>query len=473
MKKLTFLILTISAALVATAQNGLYNNGAVLKVSSGTVVTVNGNLTNAAGSSLANDGKITVSGTLTNNQVMATPGAGTLSFSGTAPQSLNGTAVFLANNVEINNGAGFTLNIGLKAGGSVSFISGMLTAATPANALAFSSTGSVSTVNPPTDASHVNGYAVKEGTGSFVFPVGDAARYEPVAVNLSANGTGMQAKYFTADAGTGPFTTTGASSTPLLYYNKLEYWDLAPLTTAAGTVTINWDNYNNPGIANIAHLKVAHRTGGNWLNESGTSTGTTAAGSVTSASLSTWSPFTLGSISAASTLPVTLVYFTGERNKDVNHLRWESSNEAGAAQYDLERSADQRGFAAVKTFAASSPAGATYAYDDAFSTPGSAYYRLKITDLDGRFAYSNVVRLSAKGANSVSIYPNPAAAHINIFVNDISLLKTDAIIADATGRTVKQVYLSAQQTPADIAVLAKGVYTVRFADGSSTMFIKQ
>jgi hypothetical protein len=474
MKKITFLILNIGAAFAATAQSGLYNNGAVLKVSTGSVVTVKGNLTNAAGSSLANDGKITVSGNITNGQVMATSGAGTLSFAGTAAQSLNGTAAYLANNVEVNNAAGVTLNTGLKAAGSVSFISGMLTAATAPNALVFSSSASVSGVNPPVNTGHVNGYVVKEGTGSFVFPVGDAARYEPVTVNLTANGSGMQARYVVADAGAGPFTTTGASATPLLYYNKLEYWDLVPLTGATGTVTLSWDGYNNTGIGNPVNIRAAHRTGGNWLNEGGTGSGTSAAGSVTSASLSTWSPFTLGSISAASPLPVTLVSFTGVRNKSINQLYWESASETGTAEYNVERSTDLRNFTTIQTVPALFPAGHKYHYDDPFTAPGNMYYRLKMTDADGKFTYSNMVRLSPQGVNAaITVYPNPAAAYINIYVNDLSLLKSQAVITDAAGRRVQVIMLTGQQTGADIAVLAKGTYFIILADGSSTKLVKE
>ncbi|MEJ7610620.1 MAG: T9SS type A sorting domain-containing protein [Ferruginibacter sp.] len=314
---------------------------------------------------------------------------------------------------------------------------------------------------------------VKEGTGPFVFPVGDAARYQPVGVNLTANGSGLQSLYAAADAGTAPFTGTGASPMPLLYYNKEEYWNLTPLTTATGTVTINWDNYKNPGITAVSDLRVAHRYSGAWVNEGGTGTGTTGAGSITSASLSGWSPFTLGSISTLSTLPVQLLYFTGVHKNDGNELRWESADATGAATYTLERSTDAIHFSTLQTFMISASAGKQYRYPDALGSVGTKYYRLKITDHDGKFSYSHIVKLSADNFQAVTVYPNPATAYIDLSVNKSSLLGSEAYIVDGAGRVVQVILLRSPQVRAITGSLAKGFYSIKFNDGSNTIFLKQ
>jgi hypothetical protein len=46
---------------------------------------------------------------------------------------------------------------------------------------------------------------------------------------------------------------------------------------------------------------------------------------------------------------------------------------------------------------------------------GISYYRLKQTDFNGRFQYSNIVSLEFfKDENGVSIYPNPSKGIITI-----------------------------------------------------------
>lgn len=137
----------------------------------------------------------------------------------------------------------------------------------------------------------------------------------------------MTARFYGTDAGSASFGTTGSAVTPLLFYNKKEYWYVVPAGTATGTITIYFDGYNNAGISNTADLRVAHKSGGQWLNEGGAATGTTASGSVISYSISTFSPFTPGSVSAGSPLPVKLVAFSGRAAAGRNRLSWQTATE--------------------------------------------------------------------------------------------------------------------------------------------------
>ncbi len=130
--------------------------------------------------------------------------------------------------------------------------------------------------------------------GAFIYPVGDGVRYQPVSVDLTDNSAGLSVRYVPADAGTASFTTTGASTIALDAYNNEEYWDINPIGTATGTVTITWDDYRNPPITTsdtVQVFRVAHKTAEGWANEGTIASGTTSAGSVVSAVLSSWSPF--------------------------------------------------------------------------------------------------------------------------------------------------------------------------------------
>lgn len=274
----------------------LTNNGQILQVKSGGIMQINGAFTNKTGSTFANDGTVNATGNIQNDQTMTSYYTGTLNVNGTSAQTISGSKALYVKNVNFNNTAGITLSNEVKADGTVSFTNGLITATTSTAPLTYTANASTSSTAVATDANHVNGYVVKEGTGLFTYPVGDATKYQKVEVNPTANATGIKVRYYPSDAGTGTFTTTGSETTALNTYNSKEYWDILPNSTATGTVTLYYDAYLPASITDVTTLRVAHKNGGNWLNEGGTATGTTTAGNITSNAVSTWSPFTLGSI---------------------------------------------------------------------------------------------------------------------------------------------------------------------------------
>lgn len=290
----TFIITLVALVATATAwsQPALYNDGA-LYVGSGGQLYVGGDFTNTASGTIANNGTLTLTGSLTNHAAMPAATGGTLQFSGSVPQSIGGTAPFFATNVVYNNGAGFTLSQTLKAGGLVTFNTGVLSAPTSSSVLQL---GPSASVGGASDASYVNGYVLKEGTGSFTFPVGNATRYQPVGVNLTANSAGMLGNYVSGNGGALPLS--GLSS-----YNTGEFWNLVPAGTASGSVTVYWDAFNPIALSTISEARVARNSGAAWINEGGnSSTGTISAGSVTSNALSSFGAFTSGTGCATPTM---------------------------------------------------------------------------------------------------------------------------------------------------------------------------
>lgn len=469
MKKALLVAIALVAVIYTKAQNELYNNGAGLYIASGGTLTVNGSFINTgSGSGLQNNGTLWVTGNITNDQTMSNY-TGKLVLNGSAAQTLSGAADMLTRDLEINNAAGITLNRRLKVNGAVAFINGIIEAATTIAPLWFTSTA---THTGATNASHVNGYVVKEGTGSFSYPVGDGSRYQQVRVTATANATGIQVKYNSTDAGAAPFGTTGASATPLLYYNTKEYWDIRPLSSATGTVTIYWDDYNNIGIANTAHLSVAHKSGALWLNEGAAGlSGTTTAGSVTSASLSAWSPFALGSINSLSTLPVHWLSISGSLTAHKQALITWQVSEFNVAAYQVEKSTDARQFVTTGRLSSKGDGNNSYSFTGADPLTVNTYYRIKQTDIDGRYAYSPVVRLQAPGEanDAIAVYPLPFTTGFTVTSNKIQ----KASLINVRGQVLQQIHLSAGTNYIHATELGRGIYYLTTENGSTHKLIKQ
>ena len=397
---------------------------------------------------------------------MGFPNNGTLAMVGTSTQNIQGTATLLTKNVTFNNPLGVNIVKSLSADGEVKFQNGIVEANSATEPLTFTSNASLSISNPPSNTSHVNGFVKKEGTGVFEYPVGDGTRYQKVALNLSANATGMTVKYFPSDAGTAPLVA------PLLFYNGLEYWEITPNSTATAKVTIYWDDYKNVGITDISDLKVAHKVGSSWIGETGTASGNVAAGQVTTQSISTWSPFALGSTSLSSPLPVRLLSFTAAENGAVNTINWKTATEINVRHFVIEKSIDGKNWTIVGELAPNTSK--IYRLDDnlPFST---TYYGLKNVDNDGQEDVSNTVVVNRKTGKFAitSVFPNPTTSDVNLKFETAENANITINVQDIFGRVILTQKMEANQgfnlVTVNTAEIPTGAYFLNLNDGSSIL----
>ncbi|MCC6286948.1 MAG: T9SS type A sorting domain-containing protein [Chitinophagaceae bacterium] len=462
MKKLTLLFFSWMIIPLIQAQS-LYNNAATLTITNGSTVYIKGDAQVQTGSTITNNGTLNITGNFINNATMAAYNAGSLIFEGTATQVVSGNATYYTNNMTINNAAGVTLNALLRANGIVTFTKGIVTGTDNTKPLTFTASA---TISGASNASHVNGFVVKEGTGNFIYPTGNGTRYQPVAINATANANGIRVKYNAANAGSGAFTGT----TPLLYYNTLEHWELTPLTGATGSVTIYWDDYNNVGIGNTADLRVAHLSGGNWLNEGVASvSGTIASGNVTGNVISSWGPFSLGSVSASSTLPVSWLSITGSLNAQKQAMINWSVREQNIRNYNVEKSDDGRSFTNIAALNSKGGGDNNYEYLGRDILQNISYYRIKQTDLNGKFSYSSVVKLYPQQQTELIVYPTPFRENFTV----ISPARQTARIFTTNGRLIKIIQLKPGTNYVGTGTLQKGIYILAVENHVAQKIIKE
>jgi Secretion system C-terminal sorting domain len=94
-------------------------------------------------------------------------------------------------------------------------------------------------------------------------------------------------------------------------------------------------------------------------------------------------------------------------------------------------------------------------------------------DNDGKSKYSTVIRLSNKQQSGVSIYPNPVKDIFTLQVTDNKLLRTTAALIDVSGKLIKSITINNLFQTVDITLLTKGMYLVKFEDGSVVKIIKE
>ncbi len=140
------------------------------------------------------------------------------------------------------------------------------------------------TVTGASAASYIYGPLKKTGNQAFTFDIGSANLFKPISVSAPANATDeFVAGYVNAN----PYPTydTALHDPGITYINTCEYWTL---NRTAGSSNINttlyWDA-NSCCISDLTNLKVAVWDGSQWTDKgNGGTTGTTAAGSIVTAS---------------------------------------------------------------------------------------------------------------------------------------------------------------------------------------------
>ena len=167
-------------------------------------------------------------------------------------------------------------------------------------------------------------------------------------------------------------------------------------------------------------------------------------------------------------LPVNITYFEGKRNLGMNHLTWNAAQEKNIAYYQVQRSNDGEIFTNIGVVKANnSSTKQVYLFKDENAADlDVAYYRLKITEQNGDYKYSNTVVLSddKRIETNINVYPIPTKDWLNIETKkDILDLK----IFDARGVLVKETKVL---NKVNLSNLQPGVYLLKLntIDGLST-----
>jgi hypothetical protein len=166
------------------------------------------------------------------------------------------------------------------------------------------------------------------------------------------------------------------------------------------------------------------------------------------------------STSAGNPLPVNLITFTATTEGSQVQVEWQTAQEANSSHFEVQRSTDAKTFREVAKVNAQGEATATthYGYPDTGLPSGRYYYRLKMADRDGTYAYSSIVTVEIGREIEVSVYPNPTSSSVRI-KSDSEIKQVD--ILNAAGKKMYTYEPGSSVFELDISTWKPGVYVVR------------
>ncbi len=351
-------------------------------------------------------------------------------------------------NLTVNTSGTVILNSAITMTGALTFTSGIIQT-TGTNLL---SLAAGATVSGASSTSYVDGPVKKIGNTAFTFPIGDNGNYKPLTITAPAVITdAFTATYLNAN----PSATydTSMKVAPVDHVSLAEYYLLDQTAgTSSVQITLSFDA-NSGGINNLSDLIVAHWYGGQWISEgNAATTGTTSSGTIKSNSVSSFSPFAIGSKSSNNPLPVEMIDFTAECNQNNVLLRWSTASENNNNFFIVERSLDNETFSWLSKVPGNGTSNAihNYVFEDTRSSYNNLYYRLKQTDFNGKSSYFGPVTIKCEntGDNTPEIFYQPNTQEITI-------------MAKTTGKNLITIYdISGKKLSEEWVGLNKGINTV-------------
>lgn len=422
-----------TATVTARTYQNLSIAGAGTKTLGG-ATTVSGNMALSGGTfdvADVNNYALSVAGNWINSGGTFQPRNGTVTFNGGSDQAItsNGNGFY---NVTINNTAAqVSLNDNMTVTNLLTLTDGVittggsyviLTSTTTANLAGFSG------------ASFVNGNLrryIATNTDTYAFPVGNGTGssnyYRADLVNGNLAGISYINAVFEAltnhdDEDMDVEDSWGSGSLTYTTLNNEGVWDITPnAAPSGGTYDVRLYTVNMSGLTDnqFAPLKRPSNsvtaadwsTGGGTLNNGSGDGRLVVHGYAVRRGLSSFSEFGVGRGTASGGgLPIKLLSFEAVEDEGRVNLKWITATEVNNDFFTIERSQSGEEFEIMNTFQGSGNSSVTLKYlaVDHHPYAGLSYYRLKQTDYDGTFTYSDVVAVEVGAVEaSITVLTNP------------------------------------------------------------------
>ena len=164
-------------------------------------------------------------------------------------------------------------------------------------------------------------------------------------------------------------------------------------------------------------------------------------------------------------LPVKLLSFDGKFDNGNIILNWSVTKEKDFLQYEVGYSATGNDFIPIAIVMAANKE--TYSYINPITATNN-YYRLKLINKDGTYAFSKVVMLANQKARLLSIYPNPAKDFIKVTIDKLSA-EASIVIVDETGKALKQEVIATNSKIISVKGFVDGVYFLKLVDNGNIL----
>lgn len=324
--------------------------------------------------------------------------------------------------------------------------------------------------------------------GSFVYPFGySSTEYIPFtfAPTSGSSGDVSVATYHTAVTNL-PFPSgvthvrdvTGADNSA---YTVDRFWSLVPTGTPTADLTFVTTSAEMGTIASPRAQRWVPSYSG-WESSEGIQSNPTSVSALTSGitGLGVW--WTLAA--SAHPLPVELIAFNASCAKNHAELKWSTASEENNDYFSVEKSLNNKDFKSIGVVngAGTSSQIHHYNFTDENELGSQTFYRLKQTDYNSNFKYSDIISVNNCFENSgLSINTSTESGSLNIKINSAVDSRVDVNLFNANGKQMFANYTNLENRTGKIQINCKnwadGIYFINVYDNaervSEKIFIKR
>jgi hypothetical protein len=178
--------------------------------------------------------------------------------------------------------------------------------------------------------------------------------------------------------------------------------------------------------------------------------------------------FTLGNTNLLIPLPIELISFTAQALKAEVKLKWSTATELNNHFFTIQRSQNAEAWEDIIEVkgAGNSIERIDYETTDGMPYNGVSYYRLKQTDFDKQFSYSEVRRIEVTETIQLKVFPNPSTGNFRI-ATGFKILPEDVKFFNLLGQRISINILEGDSSlQADSSSIAPGIYILQVSKGN-------
>lgn len=459
------------------------NNGAAITIKASANLYIKGALENKPNTTIDNEGTIYLSGNWTHNAANNCFGTseGTVILNG-GSQIIGGSSTTLFHHLTTAGSAAKVLQMDTEVGGAANggvltlnqhldLNAKVLTVKNPAAAAIVDGGGKIISENQSLDAKLI--WKIGTNTDNHLIPFGNALFESlPVSFQTTAGIAGdVTFATYKTPANNLPLPNTPIAVTHIRNMSGLDndanmpdrYWLIQP--SGNPTATLQITHGASEQATNGAFMLRAQRWDPASSDWNMPLAGQTNAGfyDATVPGVANWGIWAMALNS--NPLPITLQSFTATPNGHLQVLcQWITASEINNDYFELQHSVDALSFNTIATIAGAGNTTTENQYQFHHLDPiiGINYYRLKQTDFDGAYSYSQVIPIAFRQGNLLlQAFPNPAMGSFQIVSDFDSPADTQFLLIDQEGRIADQFPAQGMTTFYQNQKLAAGVYTLK------------
>ncbi len=447
-------------------------------------------LANAADASLSIFGDFTNNGTFTDGSTAAAAG---VKLVGSTAQTIAGTTANVFNNLTIANTSGVTpaINIttnNVTVNSNLTMTSGVIDLSGYTITLG-TAAGSTGTLAYTTGTRFYGGNierwfptsTITVGNVAGQFPIGSTTDYRPIYFGnggLSAGGT-IKVRH-TASGGATAYGTPFVDNVGTVTIRSNSFWTVTTGNSiGTGTHNLRTEGTGFGTVGAVTDLRQTLSTG-IASGSDGAHAGTTSNPQVNRTGLTTTqiaNSFYWGSAnSVTTTLPISLISFTGQQVVDQIKLQWKTASEKDFNFFSIEKSLDGTSFYEIGKVQGHGTTTEAHTYELTDEKPiiGKNYYRLKSVDFDGYTEYFDIILVNFSTEKQFYVYPVPSdGKSLSSAVNFSSEKEYTITILDNFGNVISR--SSSSQPNVDFTFanpLQNGVYYAKLASSDFSKTIR-